>query len=152
MSSNKDGQRRARQCCNGSKRVAPILYALAKTYSSCVEHPFQQQFLALAAKQNFLLFGGDIKDAFAHSPTPEVPTFMMISNQYYTWYFRRFKKKLDKLRVVPVLRALQGNSKSSKLWERHINNILTSPTFNFKHTTRSRQVRPVPSSYTVLWT
>ena len=31
----RDGQRQARQCCNGLKRSAPILHALAKTYSSC---------------------------------------------------------------------------------------------------------------------
>ena len=59
--------------------AAPILYhALAKTYSSsssCVEHPIQRQFLALAAKQNFLLFGGDAQDTFAHSPAPEVPLY-----------------------------------------------------------------------------
>ena len=27
----RDEQRRARQCCDGSKRVAPLLHALAKT-------------------------------------------------------------------------------------------------------------------------
>ena len=48
-----DGQHRARQCCDGSKRAAPLLYALAETYSSCVEYPIQRKFLALAAEQNF---------------------------------------------------------------------------------------------------
>ena len=110
-----DGQRQARQCCDGSKRAAPLLHALAKTYSSCVEHPIQRQFLALAAQQNFRLFGGDAKDAFAHSPSPEVPTFMMIDNQYYEWYLNRFKIKLDKSRVLPVLCALQGYPESGKL-------------------------------------
>ena len=131
----RDGQCRARQCCDGSKRVAPILHALVKTYFSCVEHPIQQQFLALAAEKNFLLFGGDAKDAFTHSPAPEVPTYIMINNQYYEWYFHSFKKRLDKSRVLSVLRALQGHPESGKLWERHINNILMSPTFNFKYTT-----------------
>ena len=131
----RDGQRRARQCYDGSKRAAPLLYAFAKTYSSCIKHPIQRQFFAPAAKQNFLLFGGDAKDAFAHSPAPEVPTYIMIDNQYYEWYFHRFKKKSDKSRVLPVLCALQGHPESGKLWERHINNILMSPTFNFKHTT-----------------
>ena len=42
-----DGQRRARQCYDGSKQVAPILHALAKTYSSCVKHSIQQQFFVL---------------------------------------------------------------------------------------------------------
>ena len=110
----RDGQRRAQQCCDGSKQAAPILHALAKTYSSCVEHPIQRQFLALAAEQNFLLFGGDAKDAFAHSPAPEVPTYMMIDNQYYEWYLFCFGKKLDKSRVLPVLCALQGHP---KIWK-----------------------------------
>ena len=113
----RDGQRRARQCCDGSKRAAPLLHALAKTHSSCVEQPIQRQFLALAAEQNFLLFGGDAKDAFAHSPAPEVPTFMMIDNQYYEWYLYKFKKKLDRSGVLLVLQALQGHPESGKLWE-----------------------------------
>ena len=40
----RDGTRRARLCCNGSKYAAPILHALATTYSSCVEHPIQGVF------------------------------------------------------------------------------------------------------------
>ena len=63
----REGLQRAQQCCDGFKRASPFLHALAKTYSLCVEHPIQRQFLALTAKQNFLLFVGDTKDAFAHS-------------------------------------------------------------------------------------
>ena len=82
------------------------------------------------AQQNLLLFGGDAKDAFAHSPSPKVPTFMMIDNQYVEWYFEQSKIKLDKSRVFPVLRALQGHPKSEQLLERHINNILMGPELN----------------------
>ena len=42
---------------------------------------FRDSFLLLLLCKIFLLFGGDAKDAFAHSPSPEVPTFMMIDNQ-----------------------------------------------------------------------
>ena len=126
----RDGHSRAKQCCNGSKQDASILHALAKTYFFCVEHPIQRQCLALAAEKHFLLFGGDKKDAFVHSPAPEVPMYMMIDNQYSEWYFHCFKKKLDKSRVLPVLHILQGHPESDKLWKRHINNILISPTFN----------------------
>ena len=64
----------------------------------------------------------------------------MIDNQYYEWYFHCFGKKLDRSRVLPVLRALQGHLESGKLWERHINNILLGPNFNFKHTTHDRTI------------
>ena len=73
--------------------------------------------LAITAKQNFLVFSGDAKNAFAHSPAPKVPKFMVIDNQYYEWYFHRFGKKLDQSRVLPILRALQGHPESSKFWE-----------------------------------
>ena len=79
----RDGPRRAYQCCNGSKEVDSILHELAKTYSFCVEYPVKQLFLYLGAKQNFLLFSGDTKDAFAHLLSPEPPTFMTIDNQYF---------------------------------------------------------------------
>ena len=65
---------------------------------------------------------------------------MMIDNQYYEWYLFRFGIKLDKSRVLPVLRALQGHPESGKLWERHINNILMGPELNFKHTTHDRTI------------
>lgn len=36
-----DGTRRSRLCCNGSKKAAPKLHAMAQTWSSCVELPVQ---------------------------------------------------------------------------------------------------------------
>ena len=112
----RDGQQRVQQCCNGSKQAAPILHAFAKTYSSCVKYPIQRQFLALKAEQNFLLFCGDAKDAFAHFPAPEFPAFMMIDNQYYVWYLYKFGRKLNQSHVLPVLRVRQGHLESGKLW------------------------------------
>ena len=132
----RDGQQQARQCCDSSKQEALLLRALAKTYSSCGKHPIQQHFLASAAKKNFCLFDCDSNNAFAHSSSPEVPTFMTIDSQYYECYLvDQFKIKLDKSRVLPVLQALQRHPKSGKLWEHHISNILMGSTLNFQHTT-----------------
>lgn len=47
---SRDGTHRAWQCCNGSKRAAPLFHAIAKTYISFVEHPVQHLFLILAAE------------------------------------------------------------------------------------------------------
>ena len=65
---------------------------------------------------------------------------MTIDNQYYDWYFHKFNKKLDRSRVLPVLRALQGHPESGKLWEHHINNILLGTALNVKHTTHDRTI------------
>jgi len=113
---------------------------MASTYSSCVEQPVQQLFFALAARENYQVYGGDAQDAYAHSPPPETPTFVSIDDAYADWYEHRFKKKLDHSLVLPVLHALQGHPESGKLWEKHITAILPSPEFGFKSTTHDRSM------------
>ena len=135
------GKRRARLCCNGSKRAAPLLHQLTLTYSSCVEHPVQRLFFAIAASLDLKVYGGDAKDAYAHSPGPELPTYMTIDDAFAEWYQDKFSIKLDrKNQVLPVLRALQGHPESGRLWEMHINKILTSPELDFKTTTHDKTI------------
>ena len=90
------------------------------TYSSCVEHPIQRLFLAISANLDLKLYGGDAKDAFAHSSAPSVPTFVTIDDQYSDWYKFKFGKRIDPAQVLPVLRALQGHPESGKLWKKSI--------------------------------
>ncbi|KAG7373304.1 reverse transcriptase RNA-dependent DNA polymerase [Nitzschia inconspicua] len=131
----RNGQRRARNCCDGSRRSAPALHAIAATYSSCVEQPVQRLFYALAARLGYRTYGGDAQDAFAHSPGPKIPTYVYIDDAYADWYFARFGTHLDRRLVLPVLRALQGHPESGRLWEEHINKILSSDELQFRHTT-----------------
>ena len=49
---------------------------MAETYASCIEQPVFRLFLALSASLNYLIYGGDAQDAFAHSPAPTVPTYV----------------------------------------------------------------------------
>ena len=136
----RDGSRRSRNCCDGSPRAAPILHGIASTYSSCVEQPIQRLFFALSALKGYRVYGGDAQDAFAHSPPPDQPTYVAIDDAYADWYEERFKIKLDRSFVLPVLHALQGHPESGRLWEEHINKILTSPELGFRHTTHDRTI------------
>ena len=135
-----DGTRRSRNCCDGSPRSAPVLHGIASTYSSCVDQPVQRLFVALSAHLGFPIYGGDAKDAYAHSPPPENPTYVSIDDAYAEWYEHRFNKKVDRSHVLPVLHALQGHPESGRLWEQHINSILTSPELGFRHTTHDRTI------------
>ena len=136
----RDGTRRSRNCCDGSPRAAPILHGLITTYSSCVEQPIQRMFFSLAAQLNYRVYAGDAKDAYAHSPPPDIPTFVSIDDQYAEWYEWKFGQKLDRSMVLPVLHALQGHPESGRLWERHINSILFSKELNFKNTTHDKTI------------
>jgi hypothetical protein len=134
------GKRRSRQCCDGSARAAPRLHAMAQTYASCIEQPVFRLFLALSASLNYLIYGGDAQDAFAHSPAPTVPTFVSIDDAYSDWYFDKYGIRLARGLVLPVLHALQGHPEAARLWELHINAILTDPEFGFKSTTHEKNI------------
>ena len=136
----RDGTRRARLCCNGSKYAAPILHALALTYSSCVEHPVQRLFYALAARLNKKVYGGDAKDAYAHSPGSNIKTYMRIDDAYAEWYEKKHGKPVDRRKVLPILRALQGSPESGRLWEAHCNKTIMSEPLNFKTTTHDKTI------------
>jgi len=90
-----DGTRCSRNCRDGPPRSVPLLHSIASTCSSCVEQPVQRLFFALAARENYRVYGGDAQDACAHSPPPETPTFVSIDDAYEDWHEHRFKKKLD---------------------------------------------------------
>ena len=91
-------------------------------------------------EDNYLIYGGDAKDAYAHSPPPSIPTFVSIDDQYAEWYEWKFGVKLDRKKVLPVQHALQGHPESGKLWERTINKVLRCPRLNFQTTVHDRTV------------
>jgi Reverse transcriptase (RNA-dependent DNA polymerase) len=119
-----DGTRKARNCCDGSKRAAPALHGEAKTYASCVEQPCMRVYFALCAADGLIVYGADAANAFANSPPPQVPTFVAIDDAYHDWYLARKGVALDRQLVLPVQHALQGHPESGSLWEQMINRIL----------------------------
>jgi len=76
-------------------------------------------FIALCAADNLTIYGGDAKDAFAHSPEPSMPTYMKLDDAFRDWYLERTGALLDKDLVLPTLRALQGHPEAARLWEEH---------------------------------
>ena len=59
------------------------------TYFSCVDHPIQCLFFSIAARLYLKVFGGDAKDAYAHSPGSNIPTYMTIDDAYSEWYRKK---------------------------------------------------------------
>ena len=49
----RDGTRRSCQCVDRSLKAAPILHALADSYSACVNQPVQRMFLAIYNLKNY---------------------------------------------------------------------------------------------------
>ena len=80
-----------------------MLRELTLTYSSCVEHPVQRLFLAIAAYLDLCIYRGDAYDAFTHSLGPYVPTFVSIKDLFYNWYRHKFGNNIDRYKFLPVL-------------------------------------------------
>jgi hypothetical protein len=119
------GTRKARMCCDGSKRAAPE-FRFAQMYASCIDQPCMRLFFALSAAMGFVVKGADCTNtnAYANSPSPTQPTFVWIDDAYADWYRARHGKDVDRSLVLPVLKALQGHPEAGALWEKHINKIL----------------------------
>jgi len=103
-----------------------------------LEHAAFRLFIALCAADNLTIYGGDAKDAFAHSPGPSMPTFMKLDDAFHDWYLEQTGVLLDKDLVLPVLRALQGHPEAAQLWEEHISAILKN--VGFKNTTHEKNI------------
>jgi len=84
-----NGERRSRLCCDGSPRAAPEVHSTTNTCASCLEHPVFRLFIAPCATDNLTIYGGDAKDAFAHSPGPSMPAFMKLDDAFRDWCLER---------------------------------------------------------------
>ena len=100
------------------------MHSTTNTYASCLEHPVFRLFVALCAADNLIIYSGDAKDAFAHSPGPSMRTFMKLDDAFCDRYLDRTGVLLDKDLVLLVLRALQGHPETARLWEEHISAVL----------------------------
>ena len=121
----KDGQPKARATCNGGPRYGKAV-TLAQTYANCVEQPACRLFWSLAAQHNYVVLGADAGNAFAEAPPPDQAFYMLIDDQYKTWWTEHLKRPPIPLGyVLPVNHALQGHPEAPRLWEHHINHILT---------------------------
>jgi hypothetical protein len=133
------GERKARNCCNGSPRAAPNL-KWEQTYASCIDQPSMRIFYALSAALGMTVMMGDVTNAYAHSPPPSQPTYVRIDDQYAEWYQAKFHISIDRSMVLPVRHALQGHPESGSLWEKMINEVLSHPSLAFCSTTHERNI------------
>ena len=135
-----DGTRKARACCDGSKRSAPWLRQFEQTYSSCIETPCMRLFFALSAAIGYTITVADVSNAYQQSPGPKVPCFLQIDEAYQDWYRAKFGKSIDpRTHVIPMINAFQGHPAAGRLWSEMIDGILIKE-LGFKNTTHERNL------------
>ena len=92
----------------------------------------QRLFFSMAAGFDKQAHGGDSKDAHAHSLGSKIKTHVTMDDAHAKWCKKKHGMEVDQKKSLPVPKALQGSSKSGRLWEEHCNQTLMPEPFNFQ--------------------
>ena len=125
-----DGTPKARCALDGSPRqIARRHLKINKTYSACVDQVANRIFWSLASSLNNVVCGIDIVNGYAHAPPPDIPTYLVIDEQYADWYLQKFHEEIDRDLVIPVGKALQGHPEAGASFSKMVNTTLKNMGF-----------------------
>ena len=127
-----DGRYKARCVANGAPHLKGSL-TLAQTYAACLEQSGCRIFWALSAAKNKIIFGADAANAFAEAPPPKSRLWLKVDNAYRNWWKHKHKEDLDPDSYVECFHAIQGHPESPRLWQLHIDKILSDLGFVASH-------------------
>ena len=127
-----DGRKKARCVANGAPHLKGTI-TLANTYAACIDQSACRLFWAIAAVKGKLVFGSDAVNAFAEAPPPKSPVYLKTDEAYRNWYNHKYNVTLSPSTYVRVFQAIQGHPESPRLWQKHIDSILSK--IGFKSTT-----------------
>ena len=117
---------RKKACCvvNGSRHArknAKVGY----TFANSLGQDSERLFWALAAKHGMLVIGADVSNAFAEAPTMHNELYIRPDDVFRDWWENhKNRPPIPNGWVLRIMYAFQGHPEASRLWERHIDNIL----------------------------
>ncbi|EJK69950.1 hypothetical protein THAOC_08742 [Thalassiosira oceanica] len=118
-----DKRKKARCTCDGSSRGGQVR-VLDHTYANCVDHTSSRLFYALAAKENLVIHGADVTNAFGEASPPKQGFYIRPDAAVRAWWRARRGVDLGPHEVIPILAAMQGHPEAGRLWEKHADAIL----------------------------
>jgi hypothetical protein len=118
-----EGNLKARNCCDGSVlKGRGIEYT--RHYTACISQQGMIIFWAITALRGWVAIGADAVNAFAQSPPPSEPTFLLIDAQMREWLNEQKGIQVSDGDVRPVLCALQGHPESGSIWADKVESYL----------------------------
>ena len=127
-----DGRKKARCVANGAAHFKGSI-TIANTYAACLEQAACRLFWSIVAMKNKKVYGSDAANAFAEAPPPKSPLYLKVDNAYINWWQKKTGQTLPADTYVQVLQAIQGHPESPRLWQLHIDKILSK--IGFQSTT-----------------
>ena len=127
-----DGRKKARCVANGAAHFKGSI-TIANTYAACLEQAACRLFWSIVAMKNKRVYGSDAANAFAEAPPPKSPLYLKVDTAYINWWKKKTGTSLPIDTYVQVLQAIQGHPESPRLWQIHIDKILSK--IGFKSTT-----------------
>ena len=117
---------------NGAPHLKGTI-TLANTYAACLEQSGFRIFWAICVLTNKNVFGADAANAFAEAPPPKAPLFLKVDAAFRNWYLHKYGIDLPIDTYVQVKHAIQGHPEAPRLWQTHIDTILTRLGFQCTH-------------------
>ena len=127
-----DGRYKARCVANGAPHLKGSL-TLAQTYAACLEQSGCRLFWSLCAAKNKTIYGADAANAFAEAPPPQSRLWLKIDDAYRNWWTHKTQEELPADTYVECHHAIQGHPESPRLWQLHIDSILSKLGFISTH-------------------
>ena len=124
-----DGRRKARNVCNGQPRRrqgTKESISIGDTYAASMSLTELRVFWSIVAMKNWIALGADATNAFAYADGPEGEVYMRCDEPYVEWWNAQHPNHpITTDHVMRVRHGLQGHPESPRLWEKHINRVLT---------------------------
>jgi hypothetical protein len=109
--------------CNGSQRGGKACI-LDYTHANCIDHTASRLFYGISAAKNMLIYGANVSNAFSKAPPPKQGFYILPDKAFNEWWMAKGFQPLQPGQVIPVMGAMQGHPESSRLWEKHIDQII----------------------------
>jgi hypothetical protein len=119
------GTKKSCLVCNGNRRQKGTI-TLGHTYANSLDAASERLFWAMVAHEGLIAIGADVSNAFAEAPPPKAPLYLYIDEAYREWWTEHLGLPHipKECNVVRVNNAIQGHPEASRLWEKHIDQIL----------------------------
>jgi hypothetical protein len=103
-----EGTLKVRNCCDGFVLKGRGI-EFSRHYTACISQQGMQIFWAITALRCWVAIGADVVNAFAQSPPPAEPTFVLIDAQMREWIKDQKGIVVDDGDMRPVQCALKGH-------------------------------------------
>ncbi len=117
-------RKKSRCAVDGSPKTGAA-QVIGNVYANCIEQSAARLFYAITAAENLLMYGGDVRNAFAEAPPPEQAFYIKPDRAFQEWWVNHLgRPPIADDEVLTGQHCWQGHPQASRQWDKHSDSIL----------------------------